>query len=141
MRILTITGQPTVPAANGETMLVDSTRRLLEAPGTSSSRLAPGSYRHAWAGGRVRGTIKNGDQAITINLLLLSNPTATTNSAWEVDATAESSGAIALTSNTTKVIDWLPRTSDWAIEAAMGATATSSLVTNFTVTFDPSPSV
>lgn len=138
---LTVTGQQTIPANSGFTMLLDSSRRCIQAPTAAAARLAPGSYRSAWSGGRVRGTIKNGNQAITINLLLMTDTSLTTSSAWEVDTTAESLGAITVAASATKVIDWLPRTADWAVEAQMGGTATSSLVTIFEVTFDPSPSV
>jgi hypothetical protein len=138
---LVITGQPTVPILNQYTYVFDSTHRSITPLVTSAARKVPGIYRHTWAGGRVRATIKNGNQDVTCSLLLLTNSAGTTNAAWEVDATADSSGVITVTASTTKVIDWLPRSPDYALEILCGATATSALTTTCTITWDPSPAV
>ncbi len=140
-RPLVITGQPPLPANSGYTYVLDSTSRCITPLVASAARKVPGAYRHAWAGGRVRATIKAATQDVTANLLLLTNSAGTTNAAWEVDATADSSGAITVTAGTTKVIDWLPRTPDFALEILAGATAPSALTTTVTIAWDPSPSV
>lgn len=140
-RPLVITVQPPLPANSGYTYVLDSTSRTITPLVASAARKVPGPFRHAYAGGRVRCTIKNGNQDVTANLLLLTNSAATTNSGWEVDATADSSGAITVTASTTKVIDWLPRTPDFALEILAGATTTSALTVTVTIEWDPSPSV
>jgi len=136
-----ITAQPTLPDNSGYTYILDSTRRGITALTKSAARVVPGIYRHDWSGARVRGTIKNGSQAVTVNLLLLTNSAGTTNAAWEVDATATSSGAITLSASTTVVIDWLPRANDFALEVLAGGTTTDALTTAFSLTWDPSPAV
>lgn len=139
---LTYVYSPTPPDANNETMLLDSTRQGASTDATNSNgRIAPGLYRARWAGKRVRATVKNGDQGITINLLLATAPALTTNGIWEVDATAESNGEIAIAASTTKVIDWHPRSPDFAVELECGATATSAITVTFTLVDNPSPSV
>jgi hypothetical protein len=140
-RPLVITGQPPLPANSGYTYVLDSTSRCITPLVASAARKVPGAYRHSWAGGRVRSTIKATTQDVTANLLLLTNSAGTTNAAWEVDATADSAGAITVTAGTTKVIDWLPRTPDFALEILAGASAPSALTTTVTIEWDPSPSV
>ena len=141
MSVQAISHSVTPPTANNETMILDSTRGFVQPITAQATTLAPGTFRNRWAGKRVRLAVKNGDQAITVNLLLMTAPTLTTNSAWEVDTTADSSGEIAIAASTTKIIDWLPRTSDWAIEAEMGATATSAITVAGWLVDDPTPSV
>lgn len=140
-RPLVITTQPPLPANSGYTYVLDSTSRCITPLVASAARKVPGGFRHSWAGGRVRATIKAATQDVTANLLLLTNSAGTTNAAWEVDATADSAGAITVTAGTTKVIDWLPRTPDFAIEILAGATAPSALTTTVTIEWDPSPAV
>ena len=140
-RPLVITVQPPLPANSGYTYVLDSTSRTITPLVASAARKVPGSFRHSWAGGRVRATVKAATQDVTANLLLLTNSAGTTNAAWEVDATADSAGAITVTAGTTKVIDWLPRTPDYALEILAGASAPSALTTTVTIEWDPSPSV
>ncbi len=140
-RPLIITGQPPLPANAGYTYVMDSTSRCITPLVASAARKVPGAYRHQWAGGRVRATIKVATQDVTVNLLLLTNSAATTNAGWEVDVTAESSGAIVVVAGSTKILDWLPRTPDFALEILAGATAPSALTTTVTIEWDPSPSV
>lgn len=140
-RPLVITTQPPLPANSGYTYVLDSTSRCITPLVASAARKVPGGFRHSWAGGRVRATILAATQNVTANLLLLTNSAGTTNAAWEVDATADSAGAITCTAGSTKVIDWLPRTPDFALEILAGATAPSALTTTVTIEWDPSPSV
>jgi hypothetical protein len=140
-RPLIITDQAPLPANSGYTYVMDSTSRTITPLVASAARKVPGPYRHSWAGGRVRATITAATQNVTANLLLLTNSASTANTAWEVDATADSSGAVAVTAGTTKIIDWLPRTPDYALEILAGATAPSALTTTVTIEWDPSPSV
>ncbi len=140
-RPLVITVQPPLPANSGYTYVMDSTSRTITPLVASAARKVPGSFRHSWAGGRVRATITAATQNVTANLLLLTNSAGTTNAAWEVDATADSAGAVTVTAGSTKVFDWLPRTPDFALEILAGATAPSALTTTVTIEWDPSPSV
>lgn len=140
-RPLVITGQPPLPANSGYTYVLDSTSRCITPLVASAARKVPGVYRHQWSGGRVRATILVATQNATANLLILTNSAGTTNAAWEVDATADSSGAVPLVAGTTKTIDWLPRAPDFAVEILAGATAPSAITVTVTIEWDPSPSV
>jgi hypothetical protein len=140
-RPLVITTQPPLPANSGYTYVLDSTSRTITPLVASAARKVPGSFRHAYVGGRVRATVTATTQNVTANLLLLTNSAGTTNAAWEVDATADSAGAVTVTAGSTKVIDWLPRTNDFALEILAGATAPSALTTTCSITWDPSPAV
>ena len=62
-RPLVITGQPPLPANSGYTYVIDTTSRGIVPLVASAARKVPGPYRHQWAGGRVRATVKNGSQA------------------------------------------------------------------------------
>ncbi len=138
---LVFQGNPTLPANSGYTYMLDSTKNGVDANVISAARVVPGRYRNMWAGGRVRGTILVATQNVTLNLLLLTAPLVLTNAAWEVDATADSAGAIVITAGTTKVFDWLPRTPDFALEILAGATAPSAITVTLRIDWDPSPAV
>lgn len=136
-----ITQIPVVPGNSQYTNIVDSTRRFIETPTAAAARLVPGSYRNAWAGKRVRGTITPIGQAITVSLLIAVDNDVTTNAFWGVDTTAEGSGSFSIAAGTTKIIDWLPRSSDFAVEALAGATAPTDIDIDLYLDNNPTPSV
>lgn len=122
-----ITQPAVVPGNSQYTMLVDSTRRFIEMPTAAAARLVPGSYRNAWAGKRVRGTITPITQGITVSLLMCVDPDVTTNAFWGVDTTADGSGVYVIAAGVTKVIDWAPRSANFAVEALAGATGPADI--------------
>lgn len=139
---LVVTGNaPTLPGNSQFVMVLDSTRRLITLPTAGAARSVPGSFRSVWGNGRVRGTITPATQGVTVNLLLMTDPTVTTNAAWSVDTTAQSSGAVTAAAGTATLIDWSPRTPDWAVEVQAGGTAPSAIVIALKVEWEPTPVV
>jgi hypothetical protein len=132
---------PTLPGNSQSVMALDSTRRFITLPTAGAARSVPGVYRHQWRNARIRGTITPTGQAITVNLLLMTNPTVATNSAWSVDTTAQSAGVVTVASGVAGLIDWAARTPDWAVEIQAGGTAPSAVVVALEVIFDQAPVV
>lgn len=120
----------TAPANSGDVYPLDTTCRTIATPAA-----APGPYRKQWPNGRVFATIKNGNQAVTVTLELLTG-NAGTSADWETDTTATSGGVIALVASTTQVISWFPASSDYRIKVTAGGTAPDSLVCDIKVVFD-----
>lgn len=133
---------PSMPTltANQFTYPLDSTKRMIVAPTASAAAQAPGSYRHAYAGGRVRMTIK-ADQTMTATLQLYTDPTSSAAAGFETDTTAQSSGVVTVTGGTTQIIDWAPRTNDYRVQLQAGGTPPTSLLVIGQIYFSPAPVV
>lgn len=124
-----------VPSNSESVILVDTTRmsqagRLMEAlPSASvapaSAYFTPSRERCEYVGYKVTGTIKVGNQAVTLKLYALTGA-AGTSADWEV----ESSGSIALSASTTYPVEWTPLGNDFLLEVLAGAAAPNSLVAN-----------
>lgn len=120
----------TVPANNGTVYPLDSTCGTTQTPAA-----APGTHRGRWSGGRVAGTIKNGNQAVTVTLEALTG-VAGTSADWETDTTADQAGSFTLAASTTKVINWLPPTPDFRVKVTAGGTAPNSLTNHLMIVWD-----
>lgn len=124
---VTITTIP-LPGNSQHVLLADSTRRLIESRAAAASAQAPGSYRNAWKGKRITGSVKPTDQGVTLILELLTDHDGTTASAFEADtASMGGSSSISVAAGATQLINWLPMTPDWRIRIVAGATAPTTL--------------
>lgn len=134
-RTMNINSVP-LPANSGHVLLIDSTRRLIQSTISAAAAQAPGTYRSAWKGGRVTGTISPTAQNLTITFEELTAPTGTTNAAFSTDASGPSSGTATIVAGTVYQFSWLPATSDWRVRLTAGATAPSAIDVSVVVTWD-----
>jgi hypothetical protein len=131
-----------IPTLSQYLAVVDSTLGVALLPTASTAATAvPGLYRGRWPRKRVVTVVRNGDQAITVRHLILSNSPGTTNAAWEVDTNAPGAGSVALAANTTTAYSWCPPSPDYKVELVAGGTAPATLVTSVTIDDDVSPGV
>lgn len=136
----------TVPADSQYLVVWDTTWGMTppQLPASAAAAPAPGPYRRKWeCFRRVRLTVKNGDQAITIVFQAMTNPYATTAStAFETDlATGPSSGSATLALNTTTTYDWLMPTADSRIYILAGANNPDTLITTINTFEDANPGI
>lgn len=125
----------TAPANNGSTYPLDSTCGTIQTPAA-----APGTFRGRWAGGRVTGSYKNGNQAVTLTFECLTG-VAGTSADWETDATADAGGVYTIAASTTKAINWLPPSADYRVKITAGATAPNSATSRLELVWDRSSGV
>lgn len=116
----------TLPANSGTVYPLDSTCRTIAAP-----TAAPGVYRKHWGGAIVRGTIKNGNQAVTLYEEVLTG-NAGTSADWET----ETGGTISIAASSTTPVEWKPSAPDFRLRLVAGGTAPDSLVCNLEVLWD-----
>lgn len=110
---------PTCSTGNNATsFLVDSTTGFVTAPSAT-----PGPFRGRWATFGVKGTIKVGDQPVTLSLKALTG-SAGTSADWET----ENTGTVVLSASTTYPIRWRPQGADFQASILNGATGPSALI-------------
>lgn len=118
----------TVPDADEHIILLDSTRGT---PGLTPSAsvpdgdplFTPGSLENEFAEFGVEGTIRVGDQNVTLYQESLTGA-AGTSSDWEV----ESGGTITILAGSTLPFYWDPQSNDFRLRVKAGSTAPSTLV-------------
>lgn len=135
---ITISNQMPVPANSQTVPLIDTTYWNDTGPWASTATTpGPGKSRGQLGGCRVTGTITPGGQAATLRFLILSNPSGTTNAAFELDTNVSgtsSTGSVSVSSNATQPFSWLPPTPDWRIEVLAGGTAPTTLRSTLVIT-------
>lgn len=110
---------PAVTLANsGTTYVYDSTSTH-----ETGYTAAPGTQRGKRVGYALKGSIKVGNQAVTLKFQMLSG-NAGTSADWE----DESGGAIALTASTTYPFVWRPQGTDYRCIIVNGGTGPDALV-------------
>lgn len=126
-----------LPANSGHVLLIDSTRRLIQSTISAAAAQAPGTYRSAWKGARITGSIKPTAQTITVTFELLTTPSGTTSAAFETDTNVTNTvgGVATVAAGSTFTFSWLPVTGDWRIRITAGATAPSSIDVSCVVTW------
>lgn len=132
---LAITSVP-LPANSGTVILIDSTRRLLESTASAASAQAPGSYRCAWTGARLTGSVTPTGQTITITYEIMHNSAGTTSSAFSTDTNAPGGGTQTVATTVTQPFSWLPATNDFRIRITAGATAPTALAATCELIWD-----
>lgn len=135
---ITISNQMPIPTLSQTVPLIDTTY-WNDAPQWTSTATTPGpgKSRGQLGGRRVTGTITPGGQAVTLRFLILSNPSATTNAAFELDTNVSgtsSTGSVSVSSNATQPFSWVPPTPDWRIEVLAGGTAPTTLRSTLVIT-------
>lgn len=125
----------TVAPGNSQVVIpFDSTWWLQQLPAqraalaTSSAYLAPGPNRGALGRALVTGTIKVGNQAVTVLEQMLTG-NAGTSADWETETT----GTIAIAASGTQPIEWKPRGADWRLRIDAGATGPDTLIVRLSV--------
>lgn len=118
-----------LPANSGHVLLIDSTRRLIQSTISAASAQAPGTYRSAWKGARITGSITPTGQTITVTFELLIAPSGTTSAAFATDTNVSNTvaGVATVVSGATFTFSWLPTTGDFRIRITAGATAPSAI--------------
>lgn len=135
---ITISNQMPVPTLNQTVPLIDSTYWNDAPPWTSiATTPGPGKSRGQLAGRRITGSVNPTVQGITLRFLILTNPTGTTNAAFELDTNVSgtsSTGSVAVAAGATQPFSWLPSTPDWRIEVLAGGTAPTALRSTVVIT-------
>jgi len=124
----------TVPADSQYLVVWDSTWGL-NLPASAAAEPAPGTYRGRWAGHRVRVTIKNGNQAVTVVFRALTDSTATTNAGFETDTSGPGGGSVTLAASDTGVYNWLPAAPDSRVYVLAGSNNPDAMKTSVLVTW------
>lgn len=128
---ITMSNTIVLPGNSQKTPLIDSTYWNYAphwAPATNIP--APGFSRGALGGRRITGTVLPTVQNVTLSFYLLTNPSGTTNAAWELDINVSGTsgtGSVTVTAGSTQPFSWLPPTPDFLIVVAAGATAPTAL--------------
>lgn len=140
----TITRWTTIPANSQYVYPFDDTRPPSDTTvnGSVAARPTPGVQRNIWNAYRRFVVIKNGDNAVTVSCLILTD-NGDTNADWEVDTTVSSAGfvagALALAANTTVKLDWFPGC-EAALEILAGGNNPDDLDVVTTLSYGPQPS-
>lgn len=129
-----------LPGNSQKTPLIDSTTWNADGPWAPTATLpAPGKSRGQLAGVRVTGTITPVTDAVTLTFELLTNPSGTTNAAFEADvnvAGTGGTGSITVAAGATQPFSFLPSTPDWRIYVLAGATAPTALRSTCNIVWD-----
>lgn len=135
---ITIANQMPVPSNSQTVPLIDTTYWNDTGPWSSTATTpGPGKSRGQLAGMRVTGSVTPGGQSITLRFLILSNPSGTSNTAFELDTNVSGTGgtgSVTVASNATQPFSWLPSTPDWRIEVLAGGTAPTTLRSTLVIT-------
>lgn len=135
---ITISNQMPIPANSQSVPLIDTTYWNDGPQWTSTATTpGPGKSRGQMGGKRITGTITPGGQAVTLRFLLCTNPSGTTNAAFELDTNVSgtsSTGSVSVSSNATQPFSWVPTTPDWRIEVLAGGTAPTTLRSTVVIT-------
>lgn len=132
-----IYNQMPIPTLNQSVPLIDSTRWNDQPPWTSTGTTpGPGKSRGQLGGRRLTGHVRPTTQGVTVTFKLLTQPSGTTNAAFETDTNVSNTtgGVATVAAGATFVFSWLPTTPDWRIEVLAGGTAPSALDSSIIIT-------
>lgn len=138
---ITMNNTAVIPANSQITPLIDTTYWNDTGPWASAaSAAAPGKSRGQLAGMRVTLTYLCVTDNSTVTFQIMTNPSGTTNAAFEADANLDGNGGamvngvLTAVAGTTYPVSWLPVTPDWRIIITAGATAPSAIRTTMIIT-------
>lgn len=122
-------GPAPLPGNNGYTILVDSTRYLMEPRGPHTANPDPGRFRGKWSGWRVEGGIATTGQDVTLLFQILEDRTATAAASWKTDTTtAPGSGSVTITAAADAYrFNWMPNGSEFRVLVDAGATGPTTM--------------
>lgn len=128
---ISFANQMPIPAASQSVPLIDTTTWNANGPWASTATTpGPGKSRGQLDGLRWTGTVKTTGQAVTVTFKILTDPSATTNAAFETDtANGPGGGTVVVAAGNTYPFSWLPVTPDYRIEVLAGATPPTTLLT------------
>jgi len=124
--------QMPIPAASQSVPLIDTTTWNDAGPWASTATTpGPGKSRGQLDGLRWTGTVRPAGQAVTVTFKLLTNPSGTTNAAFETDTNVSNTvaGVATVAAGSTFTFSWLPVTPDYRIEVLAGGTPPTTLFT------------
>lgn len=130
---ITLSNTTALPGNSQIVPVIDTTYWNNTAPwAAAASAAAPGKSRGALGGYRVTGSVACTGQNVTLTFQILTNPSGTTNAAFEADTNVSGTGgtgAVTVVAGTTQPFSWLPTTPDWRIIITAGATGPTTLRT------------